>query len=216
MTRQHQAEAGEWNLLLGFAYDLVAKGLIDPPCMLPKLPRRSASVSTGSNLKLLGVMAKQINGFLAPVRRRRAGGGKQGRVNTTTVRGSRQPGPAQDPELHSRPVAPSGRAEATKPEGSRDTMSSVPSWFSAEKNLCESCWAMRTGSSALGGSQCQRCGQTHRRGFSQDVSKRGGDDSIGPVPWQQFSQVCLFSGREDVFRGCKRRRGRQAFYVCLS
>eukprot|EP00903_Cladosiphon_okamuranus_P009830 g9343.t1 len=80
-------------------------------------------------------------------------------------------------------------AEATKQERSRFTMSSVPSWFSAERNLCESCWAMRIGDSALGGSTCQRCGQTHRRGFSQDVSKRAGDDIVGPVPWQQFSQV---------------------------
>lgn len=169
--------------------------------MLPKLLRRSTSSTFGSNLKLLGVMAKQINGFLAPVRRRTAGGKNEGRKNSTSIRSSQQPGPAQDPELHCQPVAPFGTAEATKPEGRRDTMSSVPSWFSAEKNLCESCWAMRTGSSSLGGSQCQRCGQTHRRGFSQAVSKRGGDDSIGPVPWQHFSQVRWFWQGGMYFHG---------------
>lgn len=161
--------------------------------MLPKLPRRNASsCTTGSNMKLLGVMAKQINGFLAPVRRRRAGGKKLARMNSTSARSSRQTGSAQDAELHCRPIAPPGIAEATKQEGSRITISSVPRWFSAERNLCESCWAMRTGDTALGGSTCQRCGQTHRRGFSQDVSKRAGDDIVGPVPWQQFSQVRSF------------------------
>eukprot|EP00752_Nemacystus_decipiens_P004495 g4104.t2 len=180
------AEAGEWNLLLGFAHELVDKGLIDPPCMLPKLPRKGASTAVGSRLKLPGVMAKQINGFLAPMLRRRAGRGRKERINSTS-RSTRQQGPAQDRELHIGPVALSGKAEQ-KQEGRPDTMSSVPGWFSAEKNLCEGCWAMRTGSSALGGSQCQRCEQTHRRGFAQDV-KRGNDNSIGPVPWQQFSQV---------------------------
>ncbi|CAN0450574.1 unnamed protein product, partial [Ectocarpus sp. 8 AP-2014] len=29
----------------------------------------------------------------------------------------------------------------------------------------------------------------HVRGFSQEISKRGGDDTADPVPWQQFSQV---------------------------
>lgn len=187
-------EAGEWNLLLGLAHHLTAKGLLDPPCMLPKLPRRSAgNYSVGDNIKLLGVVAKQINGFLAPVRRRRAAGKKLGRANSASARSSssRQPGAAQDPDFQCRPIAPSCKAEATKREGSRDTMSSVPGWFSAGKNLCESCWAMRTGDSAVGGSKCQRCGQTHRRGFSQDVSKPGGDDVMGPAPWQQFSQVRL-------------------------
>lgn len=51
---------------------------------------------------------------------------------------------------------------------------------------------MRTGHNAVGGSKCQRCGQTRPRGFALDVSKHGGDDTLGPLPWQQFYQVCLF------------------------
>lgn len=186
-----QAEAGEWNLLLGFAHDLVAKGLLDPPCMLPKQPRRSSSNCTiGTNFNVLSVMAKQINGFLAPVRRRRAGGGKLERKNSNSSCSSRQPGPEQDPKLHCRRITPQDNPQTTGQEQSLGTMSVVPSWFPAEKNLCESCWAMRTGHSAVGGSKCRRCGQTHRRGFSQDV-KRGDDDVVSPIPWQQFSKVCL-------------------------
>lgn len=81
-TNKCQAEAGEWNLLLGLAHHLTSTGLLDPPCMLPKLPRGSGRGGGGqkppnnnsdysSNIKLLGAVAKQITTFLAPARRQR-------------------------------------------------------------------------------------------------------------------------------------------------
>lgn len=70
-------------------------------------------------------------------------------------------------------------------------------WFSRNKDLCEECWAMRVGASAVGGSKCQRCGKMHRRGFAKGKSERGtgssstrGDDgTVDPILWQQFNQV---------------------------
>lgn len=57
---------------------------------------------------------------------------------------------------------------------------------------------MRAEDSAVADSKCQRCGRKHRRGFIRGSAKRdvggniaGGDASaqVGPVPWQQFTQV---------------------------
>lgn len=180
--------------MLGFAHHLTSKRLLDPPCMLPKLPQsgiiKEPAVSDGINL--LGVMTKHINVFLAPVRRHRTEKtiGQMG--DTACTSGSQQRGPAAK---NGRQLLNSnGPLSYLDKPADRGEPMSTSRWYSAEKNLCERCWALRTGASALGGSTCQRCGHTHRRGYSQDVSNRGGagDKTVGPVPWQQFSQVRRF------------------------
>lgn len=77
------------------------------------------------------------------------------------------------------------------------TTSAVPCWLSANRDLCEGCWALREGARAKGGTKCPRCGRRHRRGFALSGGKDAMgrvvelDDggSIGPVPWQRFRQV---------------------------
>ncbi|CAM9112952.1 unnamed protein product [Ectocarpus sp. 12 AP-2014] len=182
------AEAGEWLLLLGFAHHLVSKRYVCLPCTLPALPRHSSIKGPTSSIKVLGMISKQANYFLAPIRRKRA-------VNAPTLEEDapaaqyQQQGPAAT-EQHGQHHQPSARLYAAGPmhQWGQGQATSVPKWFSAHKTLCETCWALRTGASAAGGSKCQRCGRTHVRGFSHEISKRGGDDTADPVPWQHFSQ----------------------------
>lgn len=143
------------------------------------------------------MISKQANLFLAPVRRKRAG--ESPRLNEDAPAAHyQQQGPATT-EQHGQHHQPSPRLYATGPthQEGKGQATSVPKWFSAHKTLCETCWALRTGASAAGGSKCQRCGRTHVRGFSHELSKRGGDDAADPVPWQQFSQVRC---RREPFR----------------
>ncbi|CAM9133217.1 unnamed protein product, partial [Ectocarpus sp. 4 AP-2014] len=183
------AEAGEWRLLLGFAHHLVSKGHVGLPCTLPALPRNSSIKGPTSSIKVLGMISKQANHFLAPVRRKRAENAP-GLEEAAPAAQYQQQAPAAI-EQHGQHHRPSARLYATGPmhQGGQGQATSVPKWFSAHKTLCETCWALRTGASAAGGSKCQRCGRTHVRGFSHEISKRGGDDTADPVPWQQFSQV---------------------------
>lgn len=166
--------------------------------MLPRLPQ--SSITTGAantnGINVLGVMTKRINAFLAPVRRQRAEK-KIGLACTadTNSSPSRQIGPeARDDDG---PLTP-----PDNPVGKGEAMS-MSRWYSVEKNLCESCWALRTGASAVGGSRCQRCGHTHRRGYFQDVSKPGGggDKTVNAAPWQQFGQVGWLVVVGDVLAG---------------
>lgn len=57
---------------------------------------------------------------------------------------------------------------------------------------------MRAEDSAVADSKCQRCGKKHRRGFTRGSAKHDVVDNtlggyagaaVGPVPWQQFTQV---------------------------
>lgn len=186
---KRQAEAGEWLLLLGFAHHLVSKGHIGLPCTLPALPRNSSINGPASSITVLGMISKQANLFLAPVRRKRAGKAPRLKEDAPAAQHQQQGPVATD--RHGQHHQPTTTLYASGPadQGEQGQATSVPKWFSAHKTLCATCWALRTGASAAGGSKCQRCGRTHARGFSHEVSKRGGDDAADPVPWQQFSQV---------------------------
>ncbi len=245
-TNKCQAEAGEWNLLLGLAHHLTSTGLLDPPCMLPKLPRGSGRGGGGqkppnnnsdysSNIKLLGAVAKQITTFLAPARRQRemkekiqrsfladSGGGsfsgvggnrQQQQAAVRAANGSREllAFPDNNNNNHNNQnnrnnysIDDDARGGEGKTAAAAAAAAATLRWHSVERDLCESCWALRIGASAAGGSRCQRCGQTHRRGFSQDLPKRGGrvEEGVGPVPWQQFGQVrssCLHACGKIVY-----------------
>ncbi|CAM9190525.1 unnamed protein product, partial [Hapterophycus canaliculatus] len=183
------AEAGEWAVLLGFAHHLTSKGLLDPPCSLPKLPRASCNPGTGNGVHMPGVMTKHAKVLLAPMRRQQTGG-VLGLQSDSSAGSSRVLGTpeAMNENLHDPPPAPGGRT-GFKDQDWGGEPRPTPRWLSADKHLCENCWALRIGASAAGGSKCQRCGQTHRRGYSQAVRKRGSDGAVGPFPWQQLSQV---------------------------
>ncbi|CAB1110263.1 unnamed protein product [Ectocarpus sp. CCAP 1310/34] len=183
------AEAGEWLLLLGFAHHLVSDGHVGLPCTLPALPRKSSIKGPTSSIKVVGVMSKQANYFLGPVRRKRVEYAPRLEGDAPAAQ-CQQQGPVAK-EQHGQHHQPSARLYATGPthQGGQGQATSAPKWFSAHKSLCETCWALRTGASGAGGSKCQRCGRTHVRGFSHESSKRGGDVTADPVPLQQFSQV---------------------------
>lgn len=192
----------------------MSKGHVGLPCTLPALPRNSSINGPASSIKVLGMISKQDIFFLAPVRRKRAENAARLEEDAPAAQYQQQ-GPAAT-EQHGQHHQPSVRLYATGPmhQGGQGQATSVPKWFSAHKTLCETCWALRTGASAAGGSKCQRCGRTHVRGFSHDVSKRGGDDSADPVPWQQISQVRCRRKHHFVFVGtCLLAAARHAVYI---
>ena len=125
-------------LLLGFARHLTSSGIIDPPCTLPNLPRRSSRTSISTSKKT--PLPQQI------------------------------PLPA----------------------------SAASKWRLPVKDLCGECWAMRVDESPGAKAKCQRCGRKHRRGFVRGNAKRDDAGSsnvaVGPVPWQQFTQVSKTHG----------------------
>lgn len=144
------------------------------------------------------VTAKHTNAVLAPIPRQQAERVLTGLQGSSSASGDHASGAPETAEesLDRRPPAPSGRPGCSD-QGDGET-ASAPRWYSAVKHLCENCWALRAGASAAGGSKCQRCGQTHRRGYSQSVLKRGGDAPVGPVPWQQLGQVGGFTMMAEV------------------
>ncbi|CAN0116143.1 unnamed protein product [Scytosiphon promiscuus] len=183
-------EAGEWAMLLAFAHHLTSTGRLDPPCNLPKLPPTSFNPGASGGVNVQGVMAKHANACLAPVRRQEAERllGHQGKSSTSSESLVNTPKTTND-NRHRQSPAGGGGKRRPRDQGRAGESRSMPKWYSADKHLCENCWAMRIGASAAGGSKCQRCGRTHRRGYSQGILKQGRDGAVGPAPWQQMSQV---------------------------
>ncbi|CAM9120765.1 unnamed protein product, partial [Ectocarpus sp. 12 AP-2014] len=103
----------EWLLLLGFAHHLVSKGHVGLPCALPALPRNSSIKGPTSSIKVLGMISKQANSFLAPVRRKRAENAP-GLEEDDPDAQYQQQGPAAT-EQHGQHHQPSARLYATGP-----------------------------------------------------------------------------------------------------
>ena len=202
-------------LLLGYARHLTSGGTIDPPCTLPNLPRQTGkgrkSSRNGSNDNVSGVTRGQTQHyFLAPTRRHH-------HSPTASIR--TLPRADRDADLNVKENNPSwsrsnnrrrqqqqrqqheGDGKIKTPHYEEKLTSagaSASTWLSPIKDLCGDCWAMRVEDSTVADSKCQRCGKKHRRGFVRGSRKRdvGGNtasgdagSAVGPVPWQQFTQV---------------------------
>lgn len=178
-------------MLLGFARHLNLGGFLDPPCTLPNLPRRVSMQEGNNKLPPLGALTGQTNIFPAPVRQlRRPATPVQKNIayslGVNNLEGENQPRPGRE---YNKPDE-----NKTAQGGTGGEATAVPKWFSPDKDLCEGCWALRV----AGGSKCPRCGRRYRRGFFKGKSNRaagshalqGDGGGVGPVPWQQFSQVC--------------------------